>query len=920
MWVLYTFLLYPMEKKIFFSLIVFFFFSSLNVFAQSKGKISGFVKDKQGEPLPGVQIIIEGTTKGVLAELDGFYSILNLSPGTYTLLYKYIGFADVRVEEIEVLIDRTTEINVEMKEAVIEGEEVVVTAQRPVVEKDRTTTTSFVSSQEIAELPIESVAEVVNLQAGVVDGHFRGGRLGEVAYVVNGVPINNAYTNGAGFEIEQNMVSSLEVISGVFNAEYGQALSGVVNIVTKDVPREWSFNNQSYIRSIVSSQELIMLKRDVGPGSNLAANDFSTEKLTYFDVAGIPNQIDVQFNAGGPIIAEKLGIQLTGRYVRDNGVRFGRDLFSPRDSSINVNSTDNSQLWGIESTGSGDFVPLTNSERFSINGSVVYNLTSTTKIDYNLFLQADESNYFTHNRKYVPGGRNTNFNNNQTHILGLRKSFSAKTFANLSYSYLNSDFESKLYDNILDSRLGTPLLGNQTGLFAFSIGGNDLSYSNNRTQTHTIVASVTSQINRVHQIKAGFQTRFHKIKSTDYDIIVDSDNGFVPRISTNENPSFGFSEFEITPSEFSAYLQDKIELDFMTINVGLRYDLFDPDYLIPRFWYLADEEIIPSTTNSADSVSNRKSATLKSQLSPRIGLAFPISETGVVRFSYGLFFQIPSLGGVYSNPEYFVDDGGSGTFGNPDIEPQQTSTFEIGIQQGLTNDIGIDVTLFTKDIRNLTAQIIEFNPEGAGTIRRQENRDYGTVRGVTLSLYQRPVGKVRWNLDYTLQFADGSAFLSGDSFERQRAGLEDVNTLARLDWDRRHVLNSVLTFNVNKDLNFTFVNRLNVGRPYTTQRSRITSYIPRDGTRPTTLLSDIRLYYKLPIKGAQLILQGQNLFDAKAPQTVFSDSGNAEYTIQQFDASTTGTVGGLNTLDDWFTHPEYYSAPRRISLGLNINF
>jgi len=149
------------------------------------------------------------------------------------MVFKFIGFADTRVENVEVIIDRTTEINAEMKESVIEGEEVTVVAERPIVEKDRTTTTSYVSSEEIEDLPVQSVNDVVNLQAGVVEGHFRGGRIGEVAYVVNGVPINNSYTNSAGFEVEQNMVSSLEVISGVFKLICACASQWVRNLVPR---------------------------------------------------------------------------------------------------------------------------------------------------------------------------------------------------------------------------------------------------------------------------------------------------------------------------------------------------------------------------------------------------------------------------------------------------------------------------------------------------------------------------------------------------------------------------------------------------------------------------------------------------------------------------------------------------------------
>lgn len=899
------------------------------LFAQSKGKITGEVTDEYGEPLPGVQVVIEGTSRGTITEVDGYYSIINVDPDVYTLVFKFIGFADVRVENVEVIPDRTTQIDAEMRESVIEGEEVVVTAERPIVERDRTTTTSYVSSKEIEELPVQSVNDVVNLQAGVVEGHFRGGRIGEVAYVVNGVPINNAYTNSAGFEVEQNMVDNLEVISGVFNAEYGQALSGVVNITTKDVPSEWRFDSKNYVRAIASTRDLIFLNRDAEPGSNLSVLDFSTEKIPYYEAAGIPNRMDFQLNAGGPIIPEKLGIQFTARYVNDNGTLFGRDLFSPSDSSSFIQSTppggytdpENPENdWIIESTGSGDIVPISGGERYSLNGSLTYNLTSRTKIDYNAFLQSGESTYFAHERKYVPDGRNTQYNFNQTHILGLRQAFSSNTFANISYSYLRSEFESKLYDDVLDDRLVPPRFGQQTGAYAFAIGGNDLGYSNDLTQTHTIVGSVTSQLNRVHQVKIGGQVRLHDISSNSYGIIIDSSTGFEPEINPSRDPGSGFRDLDVNPMEFAAYIQDKIELDNLIINAGIRFDYFDPDFLVPKNYSLGGQEYIPDPSSPSDSLYNRTPASIKTQISPRIGLAFPISETGVVRFSYGLFFQTPSLNSIYLNPEYFVLEGSANTgFGNPDIDPEQTSTFEIGLQQQLTNNIGLEVTLFTKDVRNLTATIIERNEITSGLITRPENQDYGTIRGFTLSLSQRPVGSIRWNLDYTLQFADGSAFISGDSRLRREAGLDDITVLSRLGWDRRHVLNSVLSYSPSNKLNITMVNRLNTGRPYTSQRSRITSYIPNNVDRPTTLLSDIRAYYTLPWEKAQLILQVENLFDAKAPQQVYADSGRPDFTIEEVDARQ-GRLIGLNTYNDWFTRPEFLSAPRRITLGLSINF
>jgi len=131
------------------------------------------------------------------------------------------------------------------------------------------------------------------------------------------------------------------------------------------------------------------------------------------------------------------------------------------------------------------------------------------------------------------------------------------------------------------------------------------------------------------------------------------------------------------------------------------------------------------------------------QLSPRVGIAFPISETGVMRFSAGLFFQVPSFNLLFTNPEYEVNPASlSNFFGNAGISPERTLAFEVGLQQGLTDDIGLELTIFSKDVRNLTGQEISRTPQGDFVVR-WINRDYGTIRGLTFSLFQRKVSPTR---------------------------------------------------------------------------------------------------------------------------------------------------------------------------------
>ena len=907
--------------------------------AQSEGKISGTVTSANGETLPGVQVFIEGTTRGAVTNVDGYYSIIAVPAGTHILQFRYVGFANVTVQEVKVIKDRTTEIDVEMQETVIEGAEVVVTAERPIVQKDRTTTTAFVDQEQLESLPAVSVAEVIDLQAGVVEGHFRGGSTNEVTYMVNGVPINNPLNNQAGFEVEQNMVDNLEVITGVFNAEYGQATSGVVNIETKSAPPKWSGSFRGYGRFMASTREVPFLNRTADAGSDLSINDFETQKYSLYEASEKPNRWEGNLSAGGPVINEKLGVNLNVRYIEDGGYLMGRKLFEPDNysgdkqnfSSSILTNTQNPEAWTIESTGNGDFVNMDQTERISFNGSVFYQPIPKLKFDYNIFYQDQKQRYFNHWMQYVPDGRNWHYFDNLTQILGVRYTMGSNTFANLSYSYQIDKYESNLYggpvqgDSLFSEKLVPDEYAAQTGNVAFNMGGNDLYFTKNSAHMHTIVGSVTSQVNRYNQVKTGFELKLQNVNNKDIGIDLNRNTNF-RAIKTGQY--WRNNTLDINPIQFAYYLQDKIELNQFIINAGVRLDYFDPDYSVPKDWGEASQEYIPDPENPSDSLYNRKEAEKKYQISPRLAVAFPISSNGVIRFSYGLFFQVPNYSLLYQNPEYENNPQAEVTgYGNPDIRPQSTSTFEIGLQQGLSDQMGLEATIYTKDIRNLIATDFERSVQGASRAAYFVNRDYGTVRGLTFSLYRRmgrsPIG---WNLDYTLQYADGSYAISGEQLQRELSGLENTLTLGRLDWDRRHVLNAQLNYRPLEGLRESMINRFMSGRPYTTVRNFVTSYVPNNDDMPWHISTDLRLFYK-PFflnQDIRLFLQVDNLFDTEVVNQVYNDSGKATTTpekeriARQIERNQFNILG-VNNLNDYYYRQEFFGTPRMVSIGLDID-
>ena len=141
---------------------------SLSVFAGTAGKITGKVTDAENDqPLPGVNVVVEGTSFGAATNLRGHYVILNIPPGIYSLKFKMIGYTEYFVKNVRVIIDLTTNINAQLNSEVLTGEEVVIIAQRPVVTKDVSNSQMNIEARRIESMPVQTVKQVLSLQAGI---------------------------------------------------------------------------------------------------------------------------------------------------------------------------------------------------------------------------------------------------------------------------------------------------------------------------------------------------------------------------------------------------------------------------------------------------------------------------------------------------------------------------------------------------------------------------------------------------------------------------------------------------------------------------------------------------------------------------------------------------------------------------------
>ena len=287
------------------------------LFAGTTGKISGRVTDKEtGEPLIGANVMVDGTPLGAATDTDGNYFILQVSPGTYTVRFTMIGYKTLVMNDVRIRVDLTTTLNGKLDESTVGLDEVVVQAERPMIQTDVTYSQANISSEEVELLPVEEFEDVLALQAGVVttggEIHVRGGRGGEISYMVDGITVTDPYNSGIAVEIENNAIQELQFISGTFNAEYGQAMSGIVNIITKDG------DYSKYSGSISGNLGDYLADDPLFP----KVNDLNTNNIT-----------DLKANIEGPILPGKISFFVSGRQKRNDGYLFGERIFHPNSYS-----------------------------------------------------------------------------------------------------------------------------------------------------------------------------------------------------------------------------------------------------------------------------------------------------------------------------------------------------------------------------------------------------------------------------------------------------------------------------------------------------------------------------------------------------------------------------------------------------------
>jgi hypothetical protein len=852
--------------------------------AGTTGKISGHVRDQDNLPVTGATVAVLNQPFGAFTDATGLYNIINVPPATYSLRVTFIGYETVTIEGVNVSADHTTDVDVVIKETAIQAAEIVVSAKKLPIDVNLTDTRAVLQSKEIEKLPVQDLEDVVNLQAGVVDGHFRGGRKGEVQYQVDGVSVNNPYDNTSTLTLDRSVLREVQVISGTFDAEYGQAMSGVVNAVLKDGGEQFRWNAEVFL------------------GSPYYPEDDSRPVI--WKAPPVSGQ-NYQATIGGPMFSPNTRYILSGRYARAPDPFYGTRLFVPSDSS-----DFEQKIW--RPTGDLKELPLGYRNEWSGLVKLTQFFGTDKKLGYQATFDIEESQRDNYDYVINPDGLTEQNTYSVNHGFDWNQTISPTMILDLSLRHNHWHYTDWAYEDVYDPRYDDagPALGDPDFAVGSFVQGVDINRFEQRTNTLLAKGALASQVTGQHLVKGGGEIFFPRVEfGTPGWLTYTTVDGRQQLVRAIDDPPDFPAPIQYRPIIADAFFQDQIEWEDLTLRAGLRLDYFSARSYVPSD--LAN----PTNSIAGAPESSMVPTTAKTTVSPRLGVAYPIGERAGIHLAYGHFYQYPAIGTIFTNADFRVlrnlQAGGIdyGVMGNPDVKPEKTVQYEIGYRQAVTPLIGVDVTTFYKDVRDLLG--VEFiSTYNNAEYAHLTNADFGDVVGITLAMDFIEMGPLGIALDYTWQHANGNSSDPRETATRAEAGEDPRPRLIPFNWDQRHTFNATLTFTEPRYSLSTII-RVASGQPYTPVLDAGYGFglEANSGRKPSGMLVDLRGEVPVKAAGPRMSVFGRvfNVFDSNYFNgDVFSSTGSPYYS--RFPEADEAAL----------VDPTRLYAPRQIELGLRL--
>jgi len=829
-------------------LFVIFSFLASSVNAGTDGILEGRVLSKETkEPLIGVTVAIVGTTQGTSTDLEGNFKISNLEAGSYDIKFSNVGYQATVYKAVAVRIGLKTKLTVELIPSAVELAEVEVTAERPLIEKDVTSTNYSIGSSQVDKLPVHGVQDIITLFPSVTaEGNVRGGKSTEVVYLVDGLPLQDVVGGGVGSSLPKSSITEFSIQSGGFEAEYGNALSGVVNIITRR-----GSNNHSMV---------FRMEKD-----NWLAGRWNSQHN---------KSTDAELTLSGPLIADKMHY-FSATTFEVNNTRWWQDFDKFFKFPV---------YRDLSGMGKIDF---TLSSSIHLTAQSVYSLRTWRDYEYS----------WRFNLSGLPSRQRSSYRTTATISHTLSKK--------LHYSISLSNYD--LHSQIGSDKYSLDLTPYEYDFFLeYIVKGSRAWWSDTRQKIYTGKTDIVYQPNQHNVMKAGIEINQYDIFS---DVVkYEPQKTYFGKVLPNE-PLLNFSSaYHYYPRTGGVYVQEKLEVekDGAVVNIGFRWDFLDPQSERPVVEYVK-----PDTGSTYQSqVTRFAKASLKQQLSPRIGLSFPLMWDMLLVMNYGHYFQFPLFDYLYSgiNPQQ-LRSGVNVLVGNPDLKPERTHAWELGIRYGLDEKSLLSVTYFKKEFIDQidSKTFLPSKARAAGDYGFAEyiNNAFANAEGLEFVLSRSHDDRFSGSISYSLMKTEGVSDYVNQGINLHQWGFPVLNEPYPLSWDQIHTLKIALDSRLPFDIVCNIIWSYNSGRPYTyfptkdgfTAEDSTSAFIPNNARLPSSSLVNVKFSRTFALgKFVSLQVYGdvRNLFNAK----------NAKW------ADANGRIGGQ--LGD----PSAYYDPRRFSIGL----
>jgi len=883
--------------------------------ASTVGKISGTVTDNaSGEALAGANVMIAGTGLGGSADENGNYFIINVPPGSYSVTASYIGYESVTLEGISVNVDKTSKADFGLAAGAVEGAAVTVTAERPIIQKDLTSSELLVTGDDFNKRTIRSVTDALETQAGVSNGRFRGGNLTQSVYVLDNVSLNSGIMSDNYRGINVSTIQEISVLTGGYNAEYGTAQSAIINVVTKNASEPGLHGTflTRYRPAGVYHWGRNMYSKENYDWTNNAT-------LEYWE-AEVANENSANFGGNAAELLATYEDQITpkddyGKYAERAETEYEATVFGAFGAfdlmasyrfinGVNIypqvepyNPASNLQLklgYDLSSSMSLELNSIIGDARNS--GRDIYDNFTTMESaqEGQWFSPPQISDPYSDLKYAMLGGfngnpRQTNFS---THALNFTHTLSPKTFYELNFSMLDHEMisipDTEGYEYLLTWDVNDPDASDWVNAITplsldgrFALDGHLRSRDLYGSKVNTIRGDITSQVTPTNLVKAGFTYKMY-------------DFYYKHSMSLYEGGERWnlMNVFDGQPTEGAAYIQDKIEFEGLIVNMGLRADWFSQNRKVSANMYdpLATFEGTEGWSGTVGIPGNPTMVDTETQLAiaPRLGISHPITDRAVLHFVYGHFYQRPSWTKIfgfsfinfatydletvqdpYANTVTYMDQW-QGWLGNPLMEYEQTIQYELGLDYNIADKYKIDATVYYKDAQNQTvareANTYEEDWDTPATYTTLYNKDnpynvpvmisnmaYADSRGFEVDFSTFFNGPLNFNAIYDWSLVSGGSAGYSSLFE----STEEIPARwgygnNKMPWNTQMKLKFVANLFLERfDLNVNLYNRYEQGPQFTYHGPGDTSTEPNNERWEPFTRTDLKITKGFTVAGVR---------------------------------------------------------------------